>query len=130
VIGLDSLINAIQWRHHDVSTEHVPLSEYIAVHDLGLEGTLLFLCPLADPALRADGRHDSTKEPTRIFAKNNPQKNILVSVTKIWQNNNSNKKDFCKNKNIIYHNFSPKNIIAKKSQYASHKFNLSPKLTL
>jgi hypothetical protein len=82
VIGLDSLINAIQWRHHDVSTEHVPLSEYIAVHDLGLEGTLLFLCPLADPALRADGRHDSTKEPTRIFAKNNPQKNILVSVTK------------------------------------------------
>jgi hypothetical protein len=59
VIGLDSLINAIQWRHHDVSTDHVPLSEDIAVHDLGLEGTLLFLCPLADLALGADGRHDS-----------------------------------------------------------------------
>jgi hypothetical protein len=69
VIGLDSLINAIQCRYHDVSTDHVPLSEDIAVHDLGLEGTLLFLCPLADPALRADGRHDSAKEPTRILPK-------------------------------------------------------------
>jgi hypothetical protein len=103
VIRLDSLINAIQWRHHDVSTDHVLLSEDIAVHDLGLESTLLFLCPLADPALGADGRHDSTKELKRIFAKNNPKKNILVSVIKIWQNNSSNK-DFCKNKNREYHN--------------------------
>jgi hypothetical protein len=67
VIGLDSLINAIQWRHYDVSTDHVPLSKDIAVYDLGLEGTLLFLCPLADLALGADDRHDSAKEPTRIF---------------------------------------------------------------
>jgi hypothetical protein len=95
VIGLDSLINAIQWRHYDVNTNHVSLSEDIAVHDLGLESTLLFLCPLADLALGADGRHDSAKEPTRIFAKNNPKKNILVSVIKVWQNNSSNK-DFCK----------------------------------
>jgi hypothetical protein len=43
------------------------------------------------------------KEPTRIFAKNNPKKNILVSVIKIWQNNSSNK-DFLKNKNREYHN--------------------------
>jgi hypothetical protein len=78
VIGLDSLIKAIQWRHHDVSTDHVPLSEEIAVHDLGLESTLLFLYPLADPALGADGRHDSAKEPTRIFAKNNPKKIFLI----------------------------------------------------
>jgi hypothetical protein len=96
VIGLDSLINAIQWRHHDVCTDHIPLSEDIAIHDLGLEGTLLFLCPLANLVLGADGRHDSAKEPTRIFAKNNPhKKNILVSVTKIWQNNSS-KRTFVK----------------------------------
>jgi len=31
------------------------------------------------------------------------QKNILVSVIKIWQYNSSNK-DFCKNKNREYHN--------------------------
>jgi hypothetical protein len=78
VISLDSLINAIQWRHHDVSTDHIPLSEDIAVHDLGLESTLLFLCPLADSALGADGRHDSAKEPTRNFAKNNPKKIFLL----------------------------------------------------
>jgi hypothetical protein len=75
-----------------------------------LEGTLLFLCPLADPALGADGRHDSAKEPTKFLPKIIHKKKILVSVTKIWQNNSS-KKDFCKNKNRIYHNFSPKNII-------------------
>jgi hypothetical protein len=78
VISLDRLINAIQWRHHDVSTDHVPLNEDIAVHDLGLESTLLFLCPLADPALGADGIHDSAKEPTRIFAKTNPKKIFLL----------------------------------------------------
>jgi hypothetical protein len=74
MIGLDSLINAIQWRHHDVITNHVSLSEDIAVHDLGLESTLLFLCPLTDLALGVDGRHDFAKEPTRIFAKNSPKK--------------------------------------------------------
>jgi len=47
--------------------DHVSLSEDIAVHDFGLECTLLFLCPLADPALGADSRHDSAKEPTRIL---------------------------------------------------------------
>jgi hypothetical protein len=103
VIGLDSLINAIQWRNHDVSTNHVSLSEDIAVHDLGLESTLLFLCPLADPALGADGRHDFCKRTNKNFCQNNPKKNILVSVIKIWQNNSSNK-DFLKNKNREYHN--------------------------
>jgi hypothetical protein len=78
VISLDSLINVIQWRHHDVNTDHVSLSEDIAVHDLGLESALLSLCPLADSALGADGRHDSAKEPTRIFAKNNPKKIFLL----------------------------------------------------
>jgi len=33
------------------------------------------------------------KKQQEFFAKNNPQKNILVSVTKIWQNNSS-KNDF------------------------------------
>jgi len=72
--------------------DHVPLSKDIAVHDLGLESTLLFLCPLVDPALGTDSRHDSTKEPTRIFAKKIIQKNILVRVTNIWQNNSSKKR--------------------------------------
>jgi hypothetical protein len=81
VIGLDSLINAIQWRHHDVSTDHVLLSENIAVHDLGLEGTLLFLCPLADTALRANGRHDSAKEPTRILPKIIQKKIFLLVIS-------------------------------------------------
>jgi len=83
MIGLDSLIDAVQRRHHDIGTDHVPLSDDITVHNFGLERTLLFHCSLADPALGADGRHDFAKEPTRIFAKNNPQKNILVRVTKI-----------------------------------------------
>jgi hypothetical protein len=73
------------------------------VHNFGLESTLLFLCPLADPTLGADGKHDSAKEPTRIFAKYNPQKNILFSVIKILLNDSSNK-DFCKNKDKEYHN--------------------------
>jgi hypothetical protein len=69
-----------------------------------LECTLLFLCPLANPAHGANSIHDSAKEPTRIFAKKNiHKKKILVRVTKIWQNN-SCKKDFCKNKDKEYHN--------------------------
>lgn len=56
------------------------LSQYdIAVHDFGLECTLLFLYPLTDPALGADSRHDFTKEPTRILP-DIIQKNILVRV--------------------------------------------------
>jgi hypothetical protein len=69
VIRLDSLINAIKWRHHDVSTNHVLLSEDIAVHDLGLESALLFLCPLADLALGADGSHDFCKRTNKNYCQ-------------------------------------------------------------
>jgi hypothetical protein len=67
VIGLDSLIDTIQWGNHDVGADHIPLSNGIAVHDLGLDCTPLFICPLSDPSLGTDCRHDSTKEPTRIL---------------------------------------------------------------
>jgi hypothetical protein len=37
------------------------------------------LCPLSNPSLGTDCRHDAAKEPTRILPKtNNPKKNILV----------------------------------------------------
>jgi hypothetical protein len=79
VIGLDSLIDTIQWRYHDVGTDHIPLSNDIAVHDLGLDCTSFFLCPLSNPSLGTNCKHDAAKEPTRILPKtNNPKKNILV----------------------------------------------------
>jgi hypothetical protein len=59
MVSLDSVINAIQMRHHDVGADHIPLSDDVAVHDFGLECASLFLCPLADSALGTDCRHDS-----------------------------------------------------------------------
>jgi hypothetical protein len=51
VVSLDSLINTIQWRHHNVRSDHIALSNDCAIHDFGLECPPLFLSPLADPAL-------------------------------------------------------------------------------
>jgi len=74
VVSLDSLINTIQWRHHDVRSDHIALSNNCAIHDFGLECAPLFLSPLADPALGTDCIHDSAKRNQQDFAKDNPKK--------------------------------------------------------
>jgi len=58
VVSLDSLINTIQWRHHNVISDHIALSNDCTIHDFGLECAPLFLSPLADPALGTDCRYD------------------------------------------------------------------------
>jgi hypothetical protein len=60
---------------------------------------LLSSCPLANPALGTDGRHDSAQKDQQDFAKNNPKKKMCL----LGQNNSSSK-DFCKNKDRKYHN--------------------------
>jgi hypothetical protein len=102
VVSLDSLINTIQRRHHNVRLDHIALSNDCAIHDFGLECAPLFHYPLADPELGTDGKHDSAQKNQQDFAKNNPRI-CLLGQKKIRQNNGS-KKDFCKNKDIIYHN--------------------------
>jgi hypothetical protein len=79
VVSLDSLINTIQWRHHDVRSDHIALSNDCAIHDFGLECAPLFLSPLADLTLGTDCRHDSAKRNQQDFPKDNP-KNILFRV--------------------------------------------------
>jgi hypothetical protein len=46
VVSLDSLINTIQWRHYNVRSDHIALSNDCAIHDFGLECAPLFLSPL------------------------------------------------------------------------------------
>jgi len=70
LIMLDSLMDTVQRRHHDIYTDHVPFSNNSPVHNLRLNFILLYFCPLMDPALGTDGRHDSAKrKPPRIFQK-------------------------------------------------------------
>jgi hypothetical protein len=70
LIMLDSLMDTVQRRHHDIYTDHVPFSNDSLVHNLRLYFILLCFCPLTDSALGTDGRHDSAKrKPTRIFQK-------------------------------------------------------------
>jgi hypothetical protein len=82
MISLDSVINTIQRRHHDVRANHIALGNDCAVHDFGLYCAPIFLCPLADPALGTDGKHDSAKKKPTRFARNNP-KIFLLGHTKI-----------------------------------------------
>jgi hypothetical protein len=77
MVSLDSLIDAIQRRYHDVSADHIPLSDDVAVHDFGLKCASLFLCPLADSALGTDCRHDSAQKDQQDFAKNSPEMGLL-----------------------------------------------------
>jgi hypothetical protein len=78
MVSLDSLIDAILRRHHDVDEDHIPLSDDVAVHDFGLECASLFLCPLADSALGTDCRHDSAHKKQEDFAKYSPKKISLL----------------------------------------------------
>jgi hypothetical protein len=73
LIMLDSLMDTIQRRHHDIYTDHVPFSNDSPVHNLRLYFILLYFCPLTDPALGTDGKHDSAKRKTN---KNIPKKII------------------------------------------------------
>jgi hypothetical protein len=77
VVSLDSLINTRQWRHHNVRSDHIALSNDCAIHDFGLECAPLFLSPLADPALGTDCRHDSVQRNQQDFAKNSPKRFLL-----------------------------------------------------
>jgi len=77
MVSLDSLINTIQRRHHNVRSDHIALSNDYAIHDFGLECVPLFLSPLADPALGTDCRHDSAQRNQQDFAKNSPKRFLV-----------------------------------------------------
>lgn len=51
LILLDSLIDTFQRRHHNVCTDHLPLSNESLVHDPGLSLVHLRFCPLTNQAL-------------------------------------------------------------------------------
>jgi hypothetical protein len=95
VVRLDDVKYVVQRWHHDISPKDIPLSNDKAVHNFGLNCNPIFHKPLTNPAWWNACRHDSAKDPTRISQRKIFQKNILVRITKIWQNNNS-KKDFVK----------------------------------
>jgi hypothetical protein len=60
-IFLDNLMNTIQWSHHNVCSNNIPLCNDGPVHNFGSEGCQIFLCPLSDSALRTASKHDSAK---------------------------------------------------------------------
>jgi hypothetical protein len=88
IVRLDNGKYVVQRGHHDISPKDVLLSNDSAVHNLGLNCSPIFHNPLTDPAGWTACRHDSAKDPTRILQKGY-SKNILVRITKIWQNNSS-----------------------------------------
>jgi len=61
LIMLDSLMDTDQRRHHDIYMDHVPFSNDSPVHNLRLNFILLCFCPLTDPVLGTNGRHNSAK---------------------------------------------------------------------
>jgi len=83
IVCLDDAKNVVQRWHHDVSPNDVPLSNDCVVHNLGLNCSPILRKPLTDLAGWTACRHDSAKDPTRIFPKKH-SKNILVRITKIW----------------------------------------------
>jgi len=80
-------MDTVQRSHHDVGTDHIPLSNNRSVHDLSSEGCSISLCPLANSALWTACRHDSAR-----FAKNNPKIfllghiKIITAVKRLFQN--------------------------------------------
>jgi len=88
IVCLDNCKNIVQRGHYDISPKDVPLSNDNAVHNLGLNCSPIFHSPLTDPAGWTACKHDYAKDPTRILQKGY-SKNILVRITKTWQNNSS-----------------------------------------
>jgi hypothetical protein len=89
VVRLNDVKYVVQWWHHDISPKHVPLSNDGAVHNFGLDCSPIFHKSLTDPAGWTPSRHDSTKRSNKNFQRKIFQKNILVRITQIWQNNSS-----------------------------------------
>jgi hypothetical protein len=69
VVRLDDVKYVVQRWHHDISPKNVPLSNDGAVHNFGLNCNPIFHKPLTDLAGWTAGRHDSTKDPTRIVQR-------------------------------------------------------------
>jgi len=69
IVCLDNGKNNVQQWHDDVSPKDVSLSNDSAVHNLALNCIPIFHKPLTDPAGWTGGRHDSAKDPTRIFQR-------------------------------------------------------------
>jgi len=66
VIGLDDLMNTIQWSNHNISTNEIPLWNDCPVHNSGSKGCNIFFCPLTNTALWTASRHDSAKITNKI----------------------------------------------------------------
>jgi hypothetical protein len=69
VICLDDVKYVVQGWHHDISPKDIPLSNDGAVHNFGLNCSPIFHKPLMDLAGWTASRHDSAKDPTRIFQR-------------------------------------------------------------
>jgi hypothetical protein len=69
VIGLDDLIDAIQWSNHKISTNNIPLWNDCPIHNSGSKGCDILLCPLSDSTLWTVNRHDSAKITNKVCQK-------------------------------------------------------------
>jgi hypothetical protein len=69
MICLDSFKDTSQRRHHNVGTDHIPLSNNRSVHDLSSKSCSISLCHLGNSALWIACRHDSVKETNKICQK-------------------------------------------------------------
>jgi hypothetical protein len=82
--------------YHNISLEDIPLWNDWPVCYFGSRSCNAFLFLLANPVLRAAGRHDSAKNNQKIFAKNKIPM-ILDSVSpKKNRHYNGSKMDFPK----------------------------------
>jgi len=74
VIGLDNLMDTIQWSNHNVCSNNIPFRNDRPVHNLGFGRCYILLCPLSDSTLWTVSRHDSASNnqqdmPKKIFSK-------------------------------------------------------------
>jgi hypothetical protein len=69
VVRLDDVKYVVQQWHHDINSKDVLLSNDGAVHNFGLNCSPIFHKPLTNPAGWTAGKHDSAKDPTRIFQR-------------------------------------------------------------
>jgi hypothetical protein len=69
VIGMDDLMNTIQWSNHNISTNDIPLWIDCPVHNSGFKGCNIFFCPLMNLALWTAPRHDFVKITNKVCQK-------------------------------------------------------------
>jgi hypothetical protein len=66
VIGLDDLIDTIQWSNHKINTNDIPLKSDCPVHNSGSKGCPMLLWSLSDSTLWTVSNHDSAKITNKV----------------------------------------------------------------